>query len=58
MLTGMTLLALKSIVDNKWIVAVAAPLALHPIPMEEGGDDYIAVVLNPKLCHNKMCTLT
>ena len=55
MSTRMTLLALKSAVDEEWTDALATLLALHPILVGTGEDDYISVVLNPKLCHHEMC---
>ena len=52
---GMTLLALTSTTDERWANTLAALLAVHPIRPGEGEDDYIAVVLNAKLCHMELC---
>ena len=41
--------------DNDWSDIVAALLVVHPIQADEEEDDYIAVVLNAKLRHHKMC---
>ena len=48
---GMTLLALTSIADDKWMDDLAPLLVVHPIQPREGEDEYIAVVLNAKLCY-------
>ena len=56
MLHGMTLLALNSILDERWGNPLAALLAVHPIWAGEEEDDYIAVVLDAKFCHMELCT--
>ena len=52
---GMTLLALREVQDDFWPFALAALVAVHPIRAGDGRDDYVAVVLDAKLCHMEMC---
>ena len=54
----MTLLALTSIADERWTNALAALLVVHPIRLGKGEDDYIAVVLDTKVCHMELCAGT
>ena len=51
MLHEITLLALTSGVDKKWVDALAALLVVHPIWLGEGENEYIIMVLNAKFCH-------
>ena len=53
---GMTLLAFNSTPDERWENALAALLAVHPIRVGEGEDDYIAIVLHAKFCYMELCT--
>ena len=52
---GMTLLALKEVQDEFFAFALAALIAVHPIRVGDGEDDYVAVVLDATLCHMEMC---
>ena len=52
---GMTLLALREVHDEFFPFALAALIAVHPIRARDGEDDYVAVVLDSKLCHMEMC---
>ena len=54
----MTLLALAPVDDNMWPEALAALVAVHPIRLGDGDDDYIAVVLDATLCHIELCVRT
>ena len=56
MLHGMTLLALISAIDKMWPDAVATLIVVHPIWLEKGKVDYIAMVLNANMCHMELCT--
>ena len=51
----MTLLALTSTVDERWANVLVVLLAVHPIWLGKGEDDYIAVVLDAKFCHMELC---
>ena len=51
----MTLLALREVQDEFFPFALAALVAVHPIWVGDGEDDYVAVVLDATLCHKEMC---
>ena len=50
----MMLLTIVSIEDEKWSDTVVALLAEQFVRVEDGDNDYIAVVMNARLCHHDM----
>ena len=52
---GMTLLAMSEVKDEVFDFALVALLAVHPIKVGDGDDDYIAVVMDATLCHMDLC---
>ena len=52
---NMTLLALREVQDEFFPFALATLVAVHPIRVGDGEDDYVAIVLDATLCHMEMC---
>ena len=51
----MTLLALIPVYKETWPDALATLVVVHPIKLDEGENDYIAVVMNATMCHTELC---
>ena len=55
---GMTLLAVTPFNDKMWPDALATIVAVHPIRLGDGDNDYIVVVLDATLCYMELCAET
>ena len=54
---GMTLLALSKVTDELFPFVLVALLAIHPIRLGDGNDDYIAVAFDATMCHMELCAV-
>ena len=55
---GMTFLVLASIEDVKWNYVVVVLLVVHSVRVEDGDNNYIAVVINAQLYYCDLCSNT